>query len=222
MIKDFISLIFPKHCLISNAPLTVGEKYLSAAVVIRLPMYDLESSHLEQKFYGKVQLQNAFAYYKFTKGGRVQKILHALKYRNNPELGKMLGGWFGGALLDADQGQCADYIIPIPLHPSRLRQRGYNQSDKIAEGMSAVLNIPWLNNVLIRKKKTISQTGKDRLARFHNVENIFTVIRPDIIANKRILLVDDVITTGSTLEAGVVALRKGNPKSISIAALATA
>lgn len=98
-------------------------------MVMQLPKYDLKSDAIAKKFYGKVLLQHAFAYYKFTKSGNVQKILHALKYRNCPELGTMLGGWFGYALKEA--GYTFDIIIPVPLHKTRLRQRGYNQSDKM-------------------------------------------------------------------------------------------
>lgn len=193
---------------------------MATNIVIQLPRHDLNADIVAQKFYGKVALQHAFAYYKFIKGGNVQKILHTLKYRNFPELGIMLGGWFGYALKEA--GYTFDIIIPVPLHRTRLRQRGYNQSDKIAEGMAEVMETPWADDIIVRTQKTITQTGKDRIERFENVSNIFSLEKPDAIKRKRVLVIDDVVTTGSTLEACIIAISGGNCESVSVAALASA
>lgn len=219
MIEDFISLLFPRYCLVSGLPLAKGEQFIATDVAIQLPKYDLKSDTIAQKFYGKVPIQHAIAYYKFTKGGKVQKILHALKYRNCPDLGIMIGGWFGHALKEA--GYSFDILIPVPLHKTRLRQRGYNQSDKIAEGMAATLETIWADDIIVRTKKTITQTGKDRIERFENVTNIFTLVKPEKIQGKQVLLIDDVVTTGSTLESCIMAIEK-NCDSVSIAALASA
>jgi ComF family protein len=220
VIEDFISLLFPRYCLVSGTPLAKGEQFMTTSVVMQLPRHDLDADVVAQKFYGKVALQHAFAYYKFIKNGNVQKILHALKYRNCPELGIMLGGWFGYALKEA--GYTFDILIPVPLHRTRLRQRGYNQSDKIAEGMAAVMETPWADDIVVRTQKTITQTGKDRIARFENVSNIFSLEKPEAIKGKRVLVIDDVVTTGSTLEACIMAISEGNCESLSVAALASA
>lgn len=220
MIEDFISLFFPRYCLVSGIPLAKGEQLMATNIVMQLPKHDLESDIVVQKFYGKVLLEYAVAYYKFVKGGNVQKILHALKYRNCPELGIMLGGWFGYALKEA--GYTFDILIPVPLHKTRLRQRGYNQSDKIAKGMATTLETVWADDIVLRTQKTITQTGKDRIERFENVSSIFSLTKPEAVKGKRVLIIDDVVTTGSTLEACVMAVSEGGCKSISIAALASA
>lgn len=220
MIEDFISLFFPRYCLVSGAPLAKGEQFIATNIVMQLPKHELNTETVAQKFYGKVPLQHAFAYYKFIKGGNVQKILHALKYRNCPELGLMLGGWFGYALKEA--GYTFDILIPVPLHKTRLRQRGYNQSDKIAEGMAAILETVWADDIVVRTQKTITQTGKDRIERFENVSNIFSLVKPEAIKGKHVLVIDDVVTTGSTLETCIMAISEGNCASVSVAALASA
>ena len=220
MIEDFISLLFPRYCLVSGTPLAKGEKLIATNIVMQLPKHELNSDTVAKKFYGKVPLHHAFAYYKFVKGGNVQKILHALKYRNYPELGIMLGGWFGYALKEA--GYTFDILIPVPLHKTRLRQRGYNQSDKIAEGMAATLEMAWADDILVRTQKTITQTGKDRIERFENVAHIFSLVKPEAIEGKHVLVIDDVVTTGSTLEACVMAVSEGNCASVGVAALASA
>jgi ComF family protein len=220
VIEDFISLLFPRYCLVSGAPLAKGEQFMATNIVMQLPRHDLNADTVAQKFYGRVPLQYAFAYYKFIKGGNVQKILHALKYRNCPELGIMLGGWFGYALKEA--GYTFDIIVPVPLHRTRLRQRGYNQSDKIAEGMAGVMETTWANDIVLRTQKTITQTGKDRIERFENVSNIFSLENPEAIKGKRVLVIDDVVTTGATLEACIIAISEGNCESVSVAALASA
>ncbi len=220
MIEDFISLLFPRYCLVSGAPLAKGEELIATDIITKLPKYDLRHDDIAQKFYGKVRVQHALAFYKFVKGGNVQKILHVLKYRNCPELGIMLGRWFGNTIKEA--GYEFDILVPVPLHKTRLRQRGYNQSDKIAEGMSITLETAWIDDIVERTQKTITQTGKDRIDRFENVANIFSLLKPEAIEGKRVLLIDDVVTTGSTLESCVMAINEGNCKSVSIAALASA
>lgn len=232
---DFLSLFFPDLCLCCNESLMKGEKQVCTKCRYELPQtnYHLAQENvLAQRFWGKLPVQYTLAYLKFTKGGRVQKILHELKYNNNQEVGEMMGRWYGQILADANttskdtegilHASAFDLILPVPLHRSKLRQRGYNQSDCFAQGLSASTNIPWRDDVLKRKKATKTQTKKGRMGRWQNVEKIFEVQKPEVISEKHVLLVDDVITTGSTLEACAQAILEAGAQEISIATIAVA
>jgi ComF family protein len=174
------------------------------------------------KLQGRVNVNHVMAFFKFVKQSRVQNLLHALKYRNHPEIGIILGRVYGHELTNAGLNCSFDIILPVPLHESRKASRGYNQSYEFAKGLSESLNIPATDDIIERVYKTKTQTRKTRLNRWKNVEEVFSVIDPQMILNKRILLVDDVITTGATLEACASALAKHNPQSISIACIAAA
>ena len=133
-----------------------------------------------------------------------------------------MGKWFGRDLKEDGFDSKFDLIIPIPLHTGRLRKRGYNQSDYFARGISEALNVPWSDTVVKRKIRSDTQTRKSRVDRWENVANIFEVVDQDKISGKRILLVDDVITSGATLEACGMQLMQNNCKSLSIATIASA
>jgi ComF family protein len=141
------------------------------------------------------------ALFKFSKSGRVQSLLHVLKYKNQPELGIMLGNLYGDRMACGNLGEAFEIIVPVALHSSRKRKRGYNQSAKFAEGLSEVLGIPFSDEIIERKVKTETQTRKTKLNRWQNVTEVFQVKNLDLVQNKNILLVDDVVTTGATLEA---------------------
>jgi ComF family protein len=160
--------------------------------------------------------------FKFVKGSRVQHLLHALKYKNQPELGISLGRMYGHDLLNAGfQGQF-ELILPVPLHRSRKRTRGYNQSEEFGKGLSEVLGVPCSDKFMKRQMKTDSQTKKSRLNRWRNVSEVFLVTDNKEIEGKRILLVDDVVTTGATLEACGQVLINSGCKELSIACIASA
>lgn len=171
---------------------------------------------------GRFPFIAASSFYLFNKKSKVQKLLHALKYKNNPQVGIITGSWFGEELKQTSPFSNADYIIPVPLHPARQMQRGYNQSEQIAIGMSAQLNIPLNTTTLIRTSATKTQTKKGRSDRWNNVENIFSVTDTSILTGKTVILVDDVITTGSTIEAAASALLKTEGIKLCIASLAYA
>ena len=163
------------------------------------------------------------SYLKFIKEGLTQKVLHKIKYENYPELGQLLITWFAYDLIKAQKLSDIDLIIPVPLHKSRLRKRGYNQSDYIARGMALAGKIPYSDQVLERLVKSVSQTMKrDRLERWQNVHKIFAVRRPEMAKGRHILVVDDVLTTGATLEACAIPLLEAESKAISFATLAVA
>ena len=179
-------------------------------------------NYIAAKFYGKVYLHDAVAYYKFSKSGKVQRVLHRLKYHNRPELGELIGRRYGHELGKLNFQSGYDMIVPVPLHKSKLKRRGYNQSAVFAAGLGEALGIPIREYALRRIVKTSTQTRKSRIERWQNVDNIFEVPLSEEILDKRILLVDDVITTGATLESCVRALLDSGCKSVGVAAIAAA
>ena len=171
--------------------------------------------------YTFASVKHALAYYKFAKHGGVQRLLHQLKYKNCPEVGELAGMWFAHALVEAGYKEAFDLIIPIPLHRAKKRQRGYNQCDYIAKGLATVLEIPWRADGLIKPHRTTSQTRKSRWERSENVMAVFQLSDPAAIIGQRVLLVDDVVTTGATLGMGAKVLLEGGCREVSVAALAT-
>jgi len=205
--------------------LTKGEKIICLHCRYHLPLtnyHQLPDNPLERRFMGKVNVKHAWAYLKFTKQGRVQKALHNLKYNGKKKVGELMGIWYGEELKRAGLGVQFDLILPVPLHPSKLRKRGYNQSDTFAEGLSKAMGVEWSPRILLRNTASATQTRKKRLERWKNVERIFEVGDAEQVQNKRILLVDDVITTGATLESCVEVLLEAGSAAVSIAAIAAA
>lgn len=173
-----------------------------------------------QKFRGRLVVKHVMTLYKFVKESRVQNVLHALKYKRQPELGEMLGRVYGQDLIEAKFKDSFDLIIPVPLHPSRRRIRGYNQSEEFGKGLSQMLNVPCDDSYMTRSAKTETQTHKTKLSRWGNVNGIFQVVDPKFVTEKRVLLVDDVVTTGATLEACGQALLDAGCGELSIACIA--
>ena len=152
---------------------------------------------------GRVQVENVGAFLFYKKGNQVQKILHHLKYNGGKEIGSFLGNMYGIQLIQNEKWKNIDMIIPIPLHKKKEKKRGYNQSEWIAKGLSKGMKIPYNTTILIRTEFTETQTRKSRFHRWENVKEVFQIVDTDALANKHILLCDDVLTTGATLEAAV-------------------
>ncbi len=228
LFNDFVALLFPECCLGCQELLARGETTICTDCRIHLPY---TNSHIPangadfewlRRFYNKVPVKHALAYLYFARSGRVQQLLHELKYRGHEQIGEVLGNWFGADLKEQDYQQQFDLIIPVPLHRRKLRKRGYNQSDSFARGLGQALNIPWQANALQRLTDSATQTKKSRLERWENVEQIFKITDVDQIKNQRILVVDDVMTTGATLEACAVVLLAAGAQSVSVATIAAA
>jgi ComF family protein len=182
----------------------------------------MPSNPIEQRLAGRLPLKYAWAFLKFQKGGIVQHLLHQMKYNNHPEVAVLLGRIFGHDLHCAGLSYSFDLIVPIPLHAHRQRRRGYNQSAKFAEGLSFSMGVPWDETISIRKKRTATQTRKSKMDRWENVKDVFTVPSTKSLLTRRILLVDDIITTGATLEACGQHLIARGCRELSIACMAEA
>jgi len=178
-----------------------------------------EDNPVLRRFWGKTSVSSAASFVFFDKGEKVQHMLHSLKYQNNTELGIFLGELYGAELKSSPLFSSCDGIVPVPLHLKKIRTRGYNQSDFIAEGLSNAMGIPVYKKFLTRTVATSTQTRKARYARFENVENVFRLNGEKADA-KHFLIVDDIITTGSTLEACASCINQIEGVKVSVATFA--
>src|SRR5688572_24590769 len=175
LLRDFVSLVYPNYCLACEDALVKGERLICTGCILQMPQtnYHLDDFNpLKTRLSTRIEIRYAMALFKFSKSGRVQSVLHALKYKNQPELGVLLGALYGDRLA-AHYANAFDLIIPVPLHQSRKRKRGYNQSATFAEGLSQTLKIPFSDALLIRNIKTETQTRKTKLNRWQNVSEVF-------------------------------------------------
>jgi len=225
MIKDFISMVFPATCVSCKDTVNHAEKLICTSCRAKLPVTDhylyLEND-FKAKFYGKLPVKHAFAYLKYTTPSMVQAMLHQLKYKGVEEISSMLGYWHGAQLQQCKYMELPDIITFVPLHKSKLRKRGYNQVQGYATAISKTLGIPVQHDILARKLATKTQTKKGRFERWQNVNEIFIAQNKSVIQDKHILLTDDVVTTGATLEACGNRLLEAGARAVSFAAMATA
>lgn len=225
LFSDFTSLFFPEYCLGCSSGLLKGEEILCTRCLVNLPRtgyLSVEENPVKEKFIGRLPIKNAWAFLRFRKTGIVQYLLHQLKYNHHPEVGIRLGKLFGKELKEQGFNSEFDTIVPLPLFASRQKFRGYNQSAKFAEGLSDSLGVPFNSNCCSRLKNTETQTRKTRVERWENVELAFFVKDKKAIENKRVLLVDDVITTGATIEACGRQILNSGCKELSVVCIAEA
>tara|TARA_Y100001933_G_C18972679_1_gene553251 strand:- start:513 stop:1205 length:693 start_codon:yes stop_codon:yes gene_type:complete len=221
--NDLLSILYPDLCPACGNALFKFENCICTTCQYKIPRSNFHKdpyNPVAKVFWGRVPLVEASAYLLFNKEGRVQKLMHAFKYKGRKDIGFELGKMYGLELLKTDWIKDLDFIIAVPLHYSKLKKRGYNQSEEIAKGLSVGLDVPLNNTVLIRKFASETQTRKNRMQRWDNVKDIFEVTDPQTLKNKYVLLVDDVITTGATIEACAQKLLKVEGLKLSVIALA--
>ncbi|HXC05531.1 MAG TPA: ComF family protein [Bacteroidia bacterium] len=222
-VADFMAILFPELCACCAAPLQNGEGLICPNCHFTFPLTGYETQHdnpVSRLFWGRAGVEDATAFLHFQKGGGVQQLIHQLKYKGRKEVGWEAGKMFGLVLRDSPLFNSCDCIIPVPLHPTKLRERGFNQSEWIGRGMSHVLHIPVDTGSLLRISRSETQTRKSRFDRWKNVEEIFALDSRASLSGKHILLTDDVVTTGATLEACVHTLKQAGAVKVSIAVLA--
>lgn len=222
---DFISLIFPRICAGCGNSLWYKEEVLCRLCEFHLPktnFHHAPDNPVTLLFRGRVSIETGAAYLYFNKHGKVQRMVHQLKYKGRKDIGIYLGAQYGRSLKYAPLFSSADVIIPVPLHRKKYMQRGYNQSEQFAIGLAKSMNIPVNSHLLVRSKATETQTKKSRFSRYQNVKEIFEVNCPEAWKGMHLLLVDDVVTTGATIESCVQALAEINDVTISVACIATA
>jgi ComF family protein len=223
--KDFFNLFYPPLCATCSNVLLNQESHVCTACLYNMPRtnFHLDTHNpMAQVFWGRVKVENAAAMYYFEKGSKCRKILHQIKYRGKRELARYIGSIYGTELLRSGRYTDIEVILPVPLHHSKFKKRGFNQSAWFAKGLSEILARPLLDGVLIRSLGAETQTGKSRIERWENVKDNFRVTHPEMIENKHALLVDDVVTTGATLEACACALLSNPGVRVSILTLAYA
>lgn len=224
-IHDFLSLIQPELCFACSTPLAAGEKVICLDCLYHLPKtgFHLDPDNPVAKiFWGRYPVENAAACFHFRKGGKLQHLMHQFKYRKHPEIGHFIGEYYGNELKQSDVFVRTDIVIPVPLHWKKMRKRGYNQSEVFGQGIAASMQVPLDSGQLVRQEFTETQTRKSRFNRWKNVENKFVVREPEKLKGLHVLLVDDVVTTGATLEACCHAFDEVKDAKISIAAIAYA
>ncbi len=210
-ISNLITIFYPNCCIVCGQSLVEAEEIICLPCEMDLPKtgyQDYENNPLERMFWGRASVEKVTSLLFYGKGGKVQKMIHELKYKNNYQMGQLLGKLFAFQLLKSKRFHNFDLILPLPLHPKKEKRRGYNQCKHIALGMNQIMNIDISENNLCRRVFNPTQTKKSRYQRWENVDSIFEVRYPKDLEGKTVLLIDDVITTGSTIEACASALSK--------------
>lgn len=224
-LNNLLSLLYPELCQACGNSLFSNEKLICLSCLYKLPRtnFHLENdTTVEKVFWGRLEFQKATAFLYFAKGGRVQRLMHTFKYQSKKEIGFYLGELFARELKKSNWFEGIDMIIPVPLHYKKERIRGYNQSIEFAKGIESITSIELQTSILKRIRASETQTKKSRYRRWENVNEIFEVTHPEKIKNKHLLILDDIITTGATIEACAQRLLQVENVSVSVASLAYA
>jgi ComF family protein len=222
-IRDsLLQLVFPHVCDGCGSDLLSEESNLCLRCLAAMPETNFEKhpgNPVEKMFWGRLALVHATAQFYFTKESLMQRLMHQLKYKGNLALGLQLGRLMGISIKESGRFEDIDAMIPLPLFPAKEKRRGYNQSTVLCNGMAEILSIPVFNNIIIRPQHTESQTKKGRVDRWKNIEGKFVLENSSVVHNKHLLLVDDVVTTGATLESCGNELLNAENVRLSIATL---
>ena len=220
--RDFIGLFFPRVCQGCGNLLFKNENTICTKCLANLPktnFHQFRDNPVMENFQGKLPVVSATSFLYYSKAGKVQQMIHNFKYHRKLEVGRILGRMFGSDLLQSLLFNTVQIIIPVPLHWSKLKSRGFNQSEVIARAMAEKLGAKLETGVLIRRFATETQTKKSRIQRVENVQGKFELRNPEKIAGKHVLLVDDVITTGSTMESCAELLTRVEGIKLSLASI---
>ncbi len=223
MFQSVLNLFFPKACAGCNSILLSDEKVICTSCRHEIPLtnhHKTINNEAFNKFYGRIDLEFAAAMLYFHKKGIVQEMIHKLKYKGHQEIGVLIGDWYSEELKFSKEIKTIDYIIPVPLHKKRLKERGYNQVTTFGKALSTNLNIPFNDTILVRNVYSKTQTKKTFLGRSDVVESVFGVNFDESLHYKHFLLLDDVITTGATLEACCREMLKIRGAKVSIVCMA--
>ena len=223
LFKDIFYLFFPKVCLNCKLQLKRNESLICTICRHDFPKTNFSNTPenvLEKKFYGRVPIESGTSLFFYHKNGKIQQIIHQLKYKNQEEIGTLFGNWLGGEMQEGGRFGNIDYIIPVPLHPNKKKKRGYNQLTKFGEILAKKLNANLIENKLMKVGSTETQTKKSLIERWRNIDELFELSDILFFENKHILLIDDVITTGATIETCANQLLKTKNIKISIAVMA--
>lgn len=224
-LKSFQHLLLPHQCIGCGNDQLEDIEPLCQTCFLDLPRTNFESipeNPVEKIFYGRIDLKAATSLYYFTKDHLLQELLHQLKYQGQKNIGICLGGLMGDILKQEARFQHINCIVPMPMVHRKEKKRGYNQADLIARGMSVSMQMPVLNKALIRTSGIKSQTGLNRMMRWENVKDRYVLKQMHLLKNQHVLLVDDVVTTGASLESCGLEILRGEPASLSIATIALA
>lgn len=225
MIKNLLNLFFPKVCVACHHLLTDNEEHICTSCRHELPLtnYHFEGDDPVKKvFYGRVNLERATALFRFQKKGKVQMLLHNLKYRGHERISEFLGSWLGSELAESTNYKNVDIVIPVPIHKQKRRTRGYNQVTKFGEQIAKSLGAEFNESILVKKNRTATKVFKERRRRWDRSEESLDLINAEELSGKHILLVDDLITTGATIEACSNVLLKAQNIKLSVASMAIA
>lgn len=224
ILNDINSVLAPRVCFGCNAHLNGGEKLLCTICRNDLPLTDYtfnDENPVDRIFYGRINIKKASSMLFFSEKGIVRELIHHLKYKNQEEVATFLGDWYGQILKENNELlNTIDLIIPVPLHKKKLRQRGYNQAASFAQRLAFHLEAEYTDNILIKTANTKTQTKKGRIGRWQNTKDLYTLSDPDYLKDKHILLVDDVITTGATMEMCARTLAQSTNTTLYITSMA--
>lgn len=224
-LSSFLSLLFPRCCIVCGRPLARGEECICAMCNIDMPRtnYHLRKDNpVEKLFWGKIPLERATSFFFYHKGSDFRQILHQLKYGGQKEIGAIMGRYMAAEFSSSGFFEGIDVIVPVPLHKKKQRIRGYNQSEWIARGVSAVTGIMIDTESVVRRRNTETQTHKSIFERWENVDGIFELRNPESLVGKHVLIVDDVLTTSATVAACASSLKDVEGVRVSILTLAVA
>lgn len=204
MFHDFINLLYPRFCQSCQKILLKNEAVVCTSCIHELPVTNYHSDNENatfKVFYGRINIEHATSLLLFEKKGKVQQLIHNLKYRGQEEVGEFLGNWMGKELSETPGFDEITAVVPVPLHKAKLKKRGYNQVDRFGKQIALALQVPYIDSVLLKRSVSTSQTLKTRLTRWGTIEETFEIENPELLHNAHILIVDDLVTTGATLEA---------------------